>query len=132
MAAALLGRPDVAEEVTQEAMLGLATRWDEVDAPYGYVRRSVVNGCHDYLRRVRLERRFRRGSRPADQVVSAPVVDETLRLLEGLSPRRQVALALRFHDGLDYSEIADILDCREATVRSLVHRGLQQLRRRMS
>lgn len=132
MAAALVGRVDIAEEVTQEAMLGLGQRWDEVSAPYGYVRRSVVNASYDHLRRLRHQRLFRRRQRPESAQVDPPEVDETLRLLEGLSPRRQVALALRFHLDLGYEEIAELMDCKEATARSLVHRGLRQLRRRMS
>lgn len=48
--------------------------------------------------------------------------------LNRLSPRRRAALVLRYYDDLDDAAIAKILECREATVRSLVHRGLIQLR----
>jgi len=39
---------------------------------------------------------------------------------------------LRFLVDLPDSEIAEILECRSATVRSLVHRGLRSLRKELS
>lgn len=130
-AGALLGRSDIAQEVAQDALLKLAKVWDDVEAPYGYVRRSVVNASYDQLRRRRRQRRL---VIEADECVDqgrdpAPDITAIELALRQLSPRRQAALALRFYEDLDYEEIALLMECRPATARSLVHRGLADLRR---
>ena len=40
---------------------------------------------------------------------------------------RRVAVVLHYYEDLDDVEIARVLDCRPATVRSLVHRATRQL-----
>jgi RNA polymerase sigma factor (sigma-70 family) len=49
--------------------------------------------------------------------------------LARLPYRQRAALVLQYYEGLQQGEIADLLGCREGTVASLVHRGLEQLRR---
>lgn len=130
-AGALVGRTDVAEELVQDAFIGLGRSWDTVDAPYGYVRRSVINGAYDHLRKERRRRRFLARQRP-ELLSGGPEIDETLDRLATLSPRRQAALVLRFYEDLDYDEIASLLECENATARSLVHRGLEDLRKKLA
>ena len=50
------------------------------------------------------------------------------RALELLSPRQRVVLVLRFYEELPDAEIASIVRCRQATVRSLAARALSALR----
>ena len=47
--------------------------------------------------------------------------------LQQLSSRRRVAVVLRYYEDLDDAEIARVLDCQPATVRSLIHRATRQL-----
>ena len=49
-------------------------------------------------------------------------------LCETLPPLQRAAVVLRFYDDLDFSAIAGILGCPEATARSHVHRALTRLR----
>jgi len=49
-------------------------------------------------------------------------------LLLGLPLRQRSALVLRYFCDLGDADIAELLGCRPATVRSLVHRGLANLR----
>src|SRR5215475_11426788 len=52
----MLGSRQAAEDVVQEAFLGLYRRWAQLDDPsraLGYVRSSVLNGCRSALRRRR-------------------------------------------------------------------------------
>jgi len=49
--------------------------------------------------------------------------------LLSLPPRQRAAIVLRFYEDFHESEIADLLRCRPSTVRSLVARGLEALRR---
>lgn len=54
--------------------------------------------------------------------------DATVRLLRTLGERQRAAVVLRFYLALDDSEIGQVLGCRQATVRSLVSRGLAAMR----
>ena len=45
-----------------------------------------------------------------------------------LSERRRAVLVLRYYEGLADHEIAALLSCREASVRSLARRGLAAMR----
>ncbi|MGI8983075.1 MAG: RNA polymerase sigma factor [Acidimicrobiales bacterium] len=44
-------------------------------------------------------------------------------------PRWRAALVLRFYEELPGAQIAPMLGCRPGTVKSLIHRGLAELRK---
>lgn len=50
--------------------------------------------------------------------------DVALRRLPG---RQRAAIYLRYYEGLEFSEVASVLDMPSATARSLVHRGLKRV-----
>ena len=55
--------------------------------------------------------------------------DEDLwQALVDLPTRQRAAVVLRFYEHLSFAEVAGVLDCQEATARSLVHRALAHLR----
>jgi RNA polymerase sigma-70 factor (sigma-E family) len=121
----LVGSNAVAEELVQDAFLEVHRRWSRIDNPGAYLRTSVVNRCRMHGRRRAVERRY---VPDPLRVVTDPELDETWAALARLSPRRRAALVLRFYADMPEAEIAEALGCRPATVRSLVHRGLAQLR----
>lgn len=122
----LVGSNEVAEELVQDAFVRLQRRWESVQSPGGYLRTTVVNACRDHHRRRAVREAFRPDPRPP---VTIPEPDDIAeRLLKVLTPRRRAAVVLRYWEGLPDEEIAELLDCRPATVRSLVHRALNQLR----
>jgi RNA polymerase sigma factor (sigma-70 family) len=57
------------------------------------------------------------------------VADEMWDTLQVLPQRQRAAIVLRFYEDLPDARIADILGCREATVRTAIHRGLARLRK---
>ena len=57
------------------------------------------------------------------QLVSAAVTE--------LPPQQRAVVVLRIWDSLPYAEIAEIVGCTEATVRSHMYHGLASLRRRL-
>jgi RNA polymerase sigma factor (sigma-70 family) len=64
--------------------------------------------------------------------VTATVLPETPVVLDALGRlpyRQRAALVLRYYEDRPDHEIAEVLGCRPATVRSLVHRGLEALRK---
>ena len=55
-------------------------------------------------------------------------VDETWQLIEQLPARRRTALVLHYYLDLPIDEIAELMNTRPGTVKSLLHRGRETLR----
>src|SRR5438067_8116017 len=125
LAALLVDRPEVAEEIVQDAFAIAFERWDHMDAPIAYVRTVVVNRCRDVLRRRRVAAAAAFG-RPQES--TEPPADLLHDALATLSPRQRAVLVLRFYEDLSNDEVARLLKMRPGTVKSLVHRGLSTLR----
>jgi RNA polymerase sigma factor (sigma-70 family) len=122
----ITGSNETAEEVVQDAFVALYPRFGGLEDPGGYLYRSVVNGALARHRRGRVAQRFLPLIAPAN--VGAPELDETWIALRRLPPRRRAAVVLRFYADLSLAEIALVLGCREGTVKSMLHRGLAQLK----
>lgn len=128
LSASMLGSTAEAEEVVQDAVVGLRRRWGQIDAPKAYLRRSVVNGSVGVLRRRSTADQARMDPAPAQ----APHELVELRdLLLRLPERQRAAVVLRFVAGLDDEQIGEDLGVRRSTVRSLVARALTTLRREL-
>lgn len=128
LAAALTGDPTGADEVVQEAFLNLHVKWAKVDNPIGYLRTSVVNRCRSYHRHQQV---LKRTAIPS-ATYSVDVADEISDALAKLPHKQRAALALKYFCDLPDADIAETLKVRPATVRSLIHRGLAQLRKDIS
>jgi RNA polymerase sigma factor (sigma-70 family) len=122
----MTGSNEAAEEIVQDAFVALFQRFETITEPAGYLYRSVVNGCRNRHRRQVLAERLH-VLRPVATVLP-PELDETLHALETLTPRRRTAIVLRFYADLPLADIAGILGCTTGTVKSLIHRGLAQLK----
>ena len=120
----LTGDRAVAEELVQDAFLGAHGSWDGVREPMPYVRTAVVNRCRSWGRRRQLEH----DRRPAPADPATLGADELWDALGRLDPRRRAAVVLRFYLDLPDAEIAELLGCRRATVRTSIHRALHTLR----
>jgi DNA-directed RNA polymerase specialized sigma24 family protein len=125
LATLIVGRPDVAEELVQDAFVRTADAFGRVTQPNAYLRAAVVNACRNHLRRARLERRHEPG---LPMPVHGVELDETWQQLQRLSPRRRAALVLRFYADMPVAEVARCLGCRPGTAASLIHRGLADLK----
>ncbi len=125
LAALLSGSPDAAPDLVQDCFVRLHGRWTAVREPLPYVRRSVVHACASHHRSVA---RARRQPPPEvrDSVLGA---DELGDALAKLPTRQRAAVVLRFYGDLPDADIARALRCRPATVRSLIHRALADLRK---
>ena len=67
---------------------------------------------------------------PLDALLEAERHRRTMAALHELPPKLREAVLLRFDQGLDYPEIARILEAPESTIRSRVFLGIRQLRAR--
>jgi RNA polymerase sigma factor (sigma-70 family) len=128
LATMLTGSRAEAEELVQDVFLRVHQRWHEVEHPPAYVRQAVVNACRSHRRRE--ERAAAREARVAIvEEVPAALPDDGLRAaLRALPERQRAVLVLRYFEDLPDEEIARLLGCRRATVRSMARRALQQLR----
>ncbi len=126
LARGLVDSEGVAEELVQDAFVSLYERWDRLDEPGGYLRTAVVNRARSELRKRAVRRRIGLDRRPEE----APgEQDYLIDALDRLSPKRRTALVLRFYAQLPEKEIAAVMGVRPGTVKSLVSRGLADLRK---
>jgi RNA polymerase sigma-70 factor (sigma-E family) len=138
LAYVMLGDRPAAEDVVQEAFLGLHKRWnhlrDTASAP-GYLRASVLNGCRMVLRsRTRRAGRIA-GELPWESAEATALVGEVHRHLllaiRALPPRQREALVLRYYLDLSEEETARSMGIRRGTVKSATSRALAALGQRM-
>lgn len=128
LAVLLVDDERIAEEVVQDAFLAVHRRLsehDQLDNPAAYLRRSVINGGRDVQRRREVRRRIRLEPTEPTQFRFAELDDTLARL----PYKQRSAIVLRYVMDLPESAIADALGVAPNTVRTLIHRGLQQLRR---
>ena len=134
----LTGDRMLAEDLVQDAFVKLAGRLVHLrdpDAFDAYLRRTVVNLANSYFRRKRVERAYLRRSAAEPRMVGAAHDvdrrDELWQDLQRLPSRQRTAIVLRIYEDLPERRVAEILGCRPGTVRSLVSRGLAELRIRV-
>jgi RNA polymerase sigma factor (sigma-70 family) len=128
LAYATTGSLGLAEELVQDAFVSLLGEQARVTYPSAWLRRAVLNRATSWVRRRRVERRVEHVRSTSDDIVESSVV-EFLSQLRALTPRQRAAIYLRYHDLASESEIAAALECRPGTVKSLLARGLNELRK---
>jgi RNA polymerase sigma factor (sigma-70 family) len=121
----LTGSNAAADDVVHDVFLRCADRLDALDHPASYLRAAVVNECRSIHRH---NQRFATNIDP-DRTDALPEdVVETLDALARLGDRQRAAIVLRYFVDVPDAEIARFLSCRPSTVRSLVRRGVAELR----
>ena len=99
-------------------------RWSGVREPEAYLRRAVVNATRSHLRRRMVERRH---VPDPPQPVGEPELDVMWQHLQRVTPRRRIALVLRYYEDLPLQQVALAMGVTVGTAKSLVSRGLNQL-----
>jgi RNA polymerase sigma-70 factor (sigma-E family) len=128
----LTGNRADAEDAVQDAVISVARNWQAMSkqSPVGYLRTAVTRRAIDIVRK--------RRHLPLDELLDLGRPDagylrlegdiEFTRLLQELPEKQRAVLVLRYHQQLDDREIARVLGCTQATVRSQASRGLAKLR----
>ena len=133
----LVGDRDLAEDLVQDAFVRVAAKFWKLRDPSAfdaYLRRTVVNLARGHMRKMGRERVARAGleSRRTEVEASDPTVrDELFRSLDVLSPKQRSAIVLRFYLDLSEQQTADLLDLPVGTVKSLVSRAREILRKHL-
>ena len=136
LAYVLSGSRSGAEDLAQDAFMAALRHWNKVgtyDDPGGWVRRVVANKSVSGFRRRTAEARAlarlgRADFKMPDLTPEAVATWEAVRRL----PRRQAqVIALRYFDGQPLADIARILDCSVATVKTHLQRAKHALAERL-
>jgi RNA polymerase sigma-70 factor (ECF subfamily) len=135
----ILNNPEDALDATQDALLAIARRIETFDG-----RSQFSTWCYRVATNAALDEARRRSRRPSPvEVVAEPRIREPEldagvadqldvdAALAQLSPEHRAAVALRDLIGLDYAEIAKVLDIPPGTVRSRIARGRAALADRL-
>ena len=124
----LTGSQSVAEDAVQDAMTAMYRRFDGINSPRAYLRRSVINAAKS---RQRNEQRWQERRSLVDGERSAAESAADLELLDAIGRlpyRQRVVIVARYWGEWSELEIAQALDCRPGTVKSLASRALKRLR----
>jgi RNA polymerase sigma factor (sigma-70 family) len=125
LARLLTGSVAEAEDLTHDAFVRVAPRLDSLERPAAYLRTAVVNACRSHHRHQAVVERL---APAAGEVATADHLVEFEDALARLPERQRDAIVLRYYADLDDADIAELLGCRRATVRTLVRRGMAALR----
>ncbi len=125
----ITGSTHTAEEIAHDSFIAIRRRWDSIDNPRAYLRQTVVNRSRSHLRRLRTQRNL-----PVEPVRPTEMdeIDETWQCMRSLPIRQRTALVLRYYLDMTIADIAYAMNTREGTVKSLLHRGREALRRELS
>lgn len=126
LAIGMVDVPERAEEIVQDAFEKTLVAWRRVRDPGGYLRMAVVNGCRSELRRRRVMRRH-----PMSAAGVTGLGESDVRLiaaLQRLTPQRRIAVTLRYFADMSEADVAAAMGVKVGTVKSLVSRGLADLR----
>ena len=130
LALLMLGDSAAAQDVVQDAFLGLYRRWDklaDLGAAPAYLRSSVLNGC-----RTMLKQRSRVPFRAADELLesaeAALIHTEerraVLAAVRRLPARQREALVLRYYLDMSEDQAAQAMGVSRGTVKSATSRAV--------
>jgi RNA polymerase sigma-70 factor (sigma-E family) len=141
LAIVMLGDRGAAEDVVQDAFLGLYRHWDRLADPGNaltYVRSAVLNRCRNALRqRGQRERHDRQGPGPTASESAEAVAligeehQQVLAAIRALPDRQREALVLRFYLDLSEEETARAMGVSRGTVKSATSRAVAALGRKL-
>jgi RNA polymerase sigma-70 factor (sigma-E family) len=137
LAVLMVGDQLTAEDVVQDAFLGLYRRWPALrdqEKALSYVRASVLNGCRTIHRG-----KYRRGHvspKDSGHVESAEATAmlgeahrEVLAALRRLPARQREAVVLRYYLDMTEDQAAQAMGVSRGTVKSATSRGIAALAR---
>ena len=121
----IVGDPDLAQEVTQDAFEQALRRWSKVqqyERPGAWVRRVAIRRAIRTRDRRAREPRFELGAG------APPSVDpDVLAAIASLPRAQRAAVALFYLEDRPVAEVAELMGCTESTVKVHLHRARARL-----
>ena len=144
-----LGDAGEAEDVLQEVFVKIHKSWSTYDSEkgslYAWIHRITINQCISQRRRrhvpfVSLDLLQEQGFDPTDAHNDSPEEllmkqengEKVRRAMDRLDWKHRVVVVLKYHNGLSYDEIAQILGIPLGTVRSRLNTAMKVLRRELA
>jgi RNA polymerase sigma-70 factor (sigma-E family) len=137
----LTGDRDLAQDIVQEVLARAQVRWrriSEADSPEAYVRRMVLNEYLSWRRTWAVRNVHAVGERlidlddarggVRDHAQGVVDADDLWNRLAVLGRKQRAVLVLRYYEQLEDNQIAELVGCSPATVRSHASRALKTLR----
>jgi RNA polymerase sigma-70 factor (sigma-E family) len=134
----LTGDQRAAEDLLQDALLRVWSRWSRVraaDHPLAYARRALVNTSVSRWRAARTRTAGERlvADPPEPAGAQQPGRDDELwQAVLALPPRQRAVMVLGYYEDLTDSDTADVLGCTVGTVKSQRAKALRSLRVRLA
>lgn len=127
----MVGDSAVASDLAHEAFVGLLRRWDDVENPSAYVRRSVTNAARSHITSLGRERaKVARLER--QRVDRSDELEYLADAIQALPFRQRAVVILKFYGDLPEKEVAAAIGIRPGSVGPTLHRALRTLRKDMS
>jgi RNA polymerase sigma-70 factor (sigma-E family) len=126
----LLGDAQLGEDLVQEVLGKLASRWStvsEADNLDGYVHRALVNTATSWRRR-RSWYELPSDALPEVAAAEGTYDDEVLQALRALPPPHRAVVVLRHYVDKTEQQTAELLDCSVGTVKSQHAKAILRLR----
>lgn len=137
----MVGDEHRSEELFQEVFLRVWTKRKQYRFPRSFrswLFAIAANHCRTDYRRRRLatvslagDEEFSvqsAGRSPVESAMATETARQVSAAVERLPARQRTVVVLRIWNGMSYGEIAEVLGCTDATVRSHMHHGLAALR----
>jgi RNA polymerase sigma-70 factor (ECF subfamily) len=133
----MTGSESAAWDIVQETWFGIIKgirKLEDVSVFPQWAFRIASNKCADWGRKQKRQKRLnnelvKRGQNESGGKQNGCEKTESLQIaIEKLSPERRALLALRYSEGFDVSQIAEILRIPEGTVKSRLYRIINELR----
>jgi RNA polymerase sigma factor (sigma-70 family) len=128
LATLLTSNAEDAQDLVQEAFVGLLRRWGSLENPAAYLQRSITNGAANAYRR-RSSASSRQQRLQAQHQATVPGTDEYLADQIAVLPHAQRAvIVLKYYLQLPDREIAELTGMRPGSVGPTLGRALRRLR----
>ena len=138
----ILGDAEEAQDVHQEVFLAIWKRWHQFNGRMNwnaYLYRVTVRKAIEFARRARAEQSvrqhrqsFRKVEKPEEPLSTAEFQHKLAKHLTGLPKRQADVFVLARIEGLQTEQVAEIMDCSQATVRVHLHRAVKRLASELS
>ncbi len=132
----ILNDPTEAEDVMQEAFMDAFQKIDQLaeNASFGaWLKRIVINRSLDLIKRKKLEQAYLEQSMPEDvQLLDeepdvACKIEEVKAAMKLIPDQYRVVLSLHLFEGMDYEEMAQIMNLEYNNVKTRYFRARQRL-----
>ena len=141
-------RSDAAQDIVQESMLEMIRVLGKLERPdrfWPWLREISLNKIRRYYSQSQRDREMPK-TKAADlsaadpkksqagltKLVGEDIKQIVLTSIEQLNPQQRMVLAMRCYEQMEYSQIAETMNCSELNVRMLFHRAKKALHKHLS